>query len=124
MDDTIFVRKKLTSPIHFLETQRIPETIQCQSPILNKKCGASNNSNKLNHFSPRGRKELKSIDDLSFTFEHNEFSTPRVIKANHSLGHIPVIKNRFKTSTMRSQVKMLNNRRISVNLLLDPFPNF
>ncbi|CAG9315371.1 unnamed protein product [Blepharisma stoltei] len=123
MDETILVRRKLTSPIHFLETQKIPNSIQCESPVLKKKFEITNNSNKIKHYSPRGRKEIQIIEDFSFNFDHNEFSTPRVIKANHSIGHMPIIKNRLKTNKNKNQVKILNNRKISVNLLLDPFPN-
>ncbi|CAG9327025.1 unnamed protein product [Blepharisma stoltei] len=78
------------------------------------------------YISPRERRKqsLTSRYTDQFSFVHNDFSTPKVIKASHDIS-IPSPRRNFKTAclTTKPETILLNNRKVSRNLIMDCFPN-
>lgn len=126
MEQTLNPKRKPTNKLNFQETQQVPQLLFCDSPkTLPKLRIPSLNLNKSGYLSPRLRKraETQSMADLSFSFDHGEFNTPRCIKANHGIDVMPSPRINFSTRRGRASVTFINKRAIATNLLLDSFPH-
>lgn len=124
MEKTIFLRRKQYTQISFLDTQLISSSKYSDSSITAPKLRVpSIDLSKVKRFSPRNRQKSQSIEDLSFNFEHNDFSTPRVIRANHHIDFLPPMRASMTAKYHKPEVKIINNRVIAMNMLLDRFPN-